>query len=278
MGHEVSVTSLLLAQLGSVIANGGILVHPRIVAWEREPGGKKVKLSQPQAQRALRPETVLTMQRLMRRVLLPGGTAQRLKVPGYAIAGKTGTAQVFDFAHHMYTHKYNASFLGFGPLENPKLVVVVTISPTTGESGFGGAASGPVFEAVTQKAMERLGIPRDMPQDIEDLIAKDKEAKQKEQQKGKKQAAKDVDDTALAALNPPTEEEMQQASGGENITDPNAPKVPNFVGKTVRDVMQEAAASGLDVDLFGDGMARAQTPLAGAALVPGEHISVRFAR
>jgi beta-lactam-binding protein with PASTA domain len=84
---------------------------------------------------------------------------------------------------------------------------------------------------------------------------------------------------------PFTEEEIKEANGdaladGAVVladADPNAPKVPNFVGKTVRDVMQEAASSGLDVNLFGDGLARAQTPPAGAILLPGSHIYVRFA-
>ncbi len=60
--------------------------------------------------------------------------------------------------------------------------------------------------------------------------------------------------------------------------DSNAPKVPDFVGKTVRDVAQEAAATGLDVDLYGEGLARAQNPAAGALLQPGAHVAVRFAR
>ncbi len=272
MGHEISVTSLQLAQLGSVIANGGFLVHPHLLAWKGTQAGEKQFVQYPAPQtRVLQPKTVMTMRQLMRRVLLPGGTAQRLRVPGYAIAGKTGTAQIFDFAHHVYTHRYNASFMGFGPLENPALIVVVTISGTTGVAGFGASASGPVFEKVTMTAMRRLGIARDVPEDIDELIAKEKDKE--------KQKVKESDDVTFAELNPPTLEELQQAMGsGDSVADPNAPKVPNFVGKTIKDVMQEATATGLEVDLFGDGMARAQTPVAGAVLIPGEHIAVRFAR
>jgi cell division protein FtsI (penicillin-binding protein 3) len=199
-------------------------------------------------------------------------------VPGYSIAGKTGTAQIFDFAHHVYTHRYNASFMGFGPIENPAIVVVVTIAGTTGQAGFGGTASGPVFEAVTAKAMQRLSVVRDQPQDIDELMAKEKGAPKDND----KNNVKETDDTALAELNPPTAEEMQQASGNTGneqlVTDSDAPKVPNFVGKTVKDVMQEATATGIEVDLFGDGMARAQSPVPGTVLLPGEHIAVRFAR
>ncbi len=284
MGHEISVTSLQLAQLGSVIANGGFLVRPRLVAWEREQGGPKQIIQLPgRRERVLDAKTVLTMNQLMQRVVMKGGTAEHLKVPGYTIAGKTGTAQIYDFAHRVYTHKYNASFMGFGPVEKPAVVVVVTLSGTTGIAGFGGTAAGPVFEKVTETAMRQLGVVRDLPEDIDELIAK---AKSKG---GAKSDAKETDDVALAELNPPTVEEIRQASGNEAAStteaqaevayvDPNLPKAPDFVGKTMKDVMQEATARGIEVDLFGDGLARAQTPAAGAALLPGSHIAVRFAR
>jgi cell division protein FtsI (penicillin-binding protein 3) len=277
MGHELAVTSVQLAQAGSVIANGGYLVRPRLVSWEREPGGPKEIPPRPERVRALDPHTALTMRMMMRRVVTEkGGTGQHIHVVGYTIAGKTGTAQIYDYAHRVYTHRYNASFLGFAPLQSPSMVVVVTISGTTGLAGYGGTAAGPVFESVMTTGLRRLGVARDVPQDLEELLAKENAAKQKKISKDKDDG-KEPDDVALASLNPPTLEEMQRASG-DSVADPNAPKVPNFVGKTVKDVMQEATATGLEVDLFGDGMAMAQTPPAGAVLTPGEHIAVRFAR
>ncbi len=274
MGHELAVTSVQLAQAGSVIANGGFLVRPRLVAWERIPGGEKQMAQLPTPQRVLNPQTVMEMRMMMRRVVTePGGTGHHLHVAGYTIAGKTGTAQIYDYAHRVYTHRYNASFMGFAPLENPSILVVVTVSGTTGLAGYGGSAAGPVFEGVMATALRRLGVVRDVPEDIDQLMAKKKAAKDKE-------SAKESDDVALAELDPPTPEEMQQAMGGAAnlVADPNAPKVPDFIGKTIKDVMQEATATGIEVDLFGDGLARTQTPVAGAVLLPGEHIAVRFAR
>jgi len=275
MGHEISVTSVQLAQLGSVIANGGFLVHPRLVAWEQTPGQPKeaAKVPAKDPEQVLKPQTVMTMRTLMHRVVMPGGTASRLHVVGYTVGGKTGTAQIFDYAHHIYTHKYNASFLGFAPLENPAVVVVVTISGTTGIAGFGGAAAGPVFERVMSTALRRLGIVRDVPEEIEELIAKQNAAEDKLSKK------KDADaDTVAELSDPPTPEEMEQAAGQAENLDPDAPKVPDFAGKTVKDVMEEAAAEGIEIDMIGDGLARGQTPSAGTLLTPGEHIQVRFAR
>lgn len=273
MGHEISVTSVQLAQLGSVIANGGFLVHPRLVAWTQAPGQPKelTKFPAGDPQQVLEPRTVMTMRRLMHRVVMPGGTASRLHVVGYAVAGKTGTAQIFDYAHHVYTHKYNASFLGFAPLEDPAVVIVVTVSGTTGVAGFGSVAAGPVFERVMGAALRRLGIVRDVPEEVEELLAKQKAAEDKLKKK-------DTDSDTVAGLSVPfTAEEINEAKGSEDDV-PVGPKAPNFVGKTVKTVMEEAAAQGLEVDMLGSGLARAQNPPAGAALAPGAHIQVRFAR
>jgi cell division protein FtsI (penicillin-binding protein 3) len=282
MGHEIAVTSVQLAQMGSVIANGGYLVHPHLVAWLQQPDGEREYPRRPAPAQILRPKTVEVMRAMMRKVMLPPhGTARTLHVAGYALAGKTGTAQIYDFAHRVYTHRYNASFMGFAPLENPSILVVVTINGTTGEAGFGGSASGPVFEKVMETALERFGVARDQPQEIEDLIAKDR-------QQAAKDAAKDgeQDDVTMAEADGPlSSDEIKEAQGGDQTyssaaseSDPDAPKVPDFVGKTVKDVVTEAAADGLEVDMFGSGLARTQTPEPGASLMPGERIRVRFKR
>jgi cell division protein FtsI (penicillin-binding protein 3) len=280
MGHEIGVTSVQLAQMGSVIANGGYLVHPHLVAWRQSPDGEREYVQRPAPVQILRPKTVAIMRGMMRKVMLPPeGTAWRLHVAGYELAGKTGTAQIYDFAHHVYTHKYNASFMGFAPYNNPSILVVVTINGTTGQAGFGGAAAGPVFEKVMQTALQRFGVARDAPDEIEQLIAKEREQALKD---GKDQT--EQDDVEMAEADGPlTADEIKEAEGGESAasgatadSDPDAPKVPNFVGKTIKDVMTEAAADGLDVDMLGSGLARAQTPQPGAALLPGEHIRVRF--
>jgi len=277
MGHEISVTSVQLAQAGSVIANGGFLVHPHLVSWEQAPGEPKVMMKYPAPVKALKPETVMTMRMMMRRVITePGGTAHQLHVAGYTIAGKTGTAQIYDFAHRVYTHKYNASFLGFAPYQNPSIVVVVTVTGTTGQAGYGGWAAGPVFVKITSEALRRMSVPRDVPEEMEQLAERAKKSPQ----------AKESDDVSLAEANPLTPEELRQSLGEtapdgaavDGDVDPNAPKVPNFVGQTVRGVMQLAASDGVDVDMLGDGLARVQNPPAGALLVPGEHIRVRFTR
>jgi cell division protein FtsI (penicillin-binding protein 3) len=278
MGHEISVTSLQLAQMGSVIANGGYLVHPHLVAWEQTPRGPRENVGRPSPERVLAPKTVATMRMMMRRVMTePHGTGHSLHVIGYTVGGKTGTAQIFDYAHRLYTHKYNASFIGFAPINSPSLVVVVTINGTTGEAGFGGTAAGPVFVRLMSSALGRLGVARDAPEEVEEWLAKNKD-------KNKANEPEKDTDTVAELSTPLSLEELSEAEGlearSEEVADadPDALKVPNFVGKTMRDVMQEAAAGGVEVDLFGNGLARGQHPAAGALLIPGERVRVRFAR
>ena len=280
MGHEIAVTSIQLAQAGSVIANGGFLIHPHLVFSKQAPGEAKEIVHFPPPTEVLQPKNVFTMREMMRGVITNvSGTGHRLKVPGYTFGGKTGTAQIFDYKHHVYTHRYNASFLGFAPLVNPSVVVVVTVSGTTGEAGYGGSASGPAFDTVMASALRVTGVQPDMPEELE----KEQLALDKVREKNKPK--NDENDLALADLSEPlTEEDMRQAVGDGGLdgvaaeAQPAGPKVPNFLGKTVRDVVEEAAERGIDVDLLGDGMARAQSLPPGSPFSPGSHVKVRFAR
>ncbi len=271
MGHEISVTSLQLAQMGSVIANGGFLVHPHVMAWEQEANGTRVPVNLPAPVRVIKARTASIMRSMMRRVMEPGGTGQRLHVIGYSVGGKTGTAQIYDYAHRLYTHRYNASFLGFAPLNDPAVLVVVTVSGTTGEAGFGGTAAGPVFVKLMGSALNRTGVPRDAPEQVEQLMAK--------QKKGLDLKPEEPDSDTVAGLDTPfTLQEVAEARGRQDDIDTSVPRIPDFVGKTTRDVLEQATAAGIEVDMVGDGLARTQIPLPGAQLVRGEHVRVRFTR
>ncbi len=280
MGHEVGVTALQLAQACSVIANGGLLVKPRLTMDKA--------VAQPV--RVLKPETAITMRRMMEGVVIKTyGTAHKYaRIPGYTSAGKTGTAQIFDNRTHQYTHYYNASFMGFAPVTNPAIVVVVTVNGTQGLSGYGGPTSAPAFREVTAAALRMLDVPKDLP---ETLPADDGE-----------QA--DENDVAIAglgsALPPPlvqaedalsaddrpalsadaTQDQRTFLAAGnkESGRDLAGPRVPNFQGKSMRDVIQESAALGLPLEFAGAGVARMQFPEPGKILPIGQSIRVQFGR
>jgi cell division protein FtsI (penicillin-binding protein 3) len=201
---------------------------------------------------------------MMEKVVL-AGTGKKAKLDGYSSGGKTGSAQIYDRALRAYTHKYNASFMGFAPVNNPAIVVVVTLN---GASKYGGAVAAPVFKEVAQAALRFLDVPRDLPDAVPSTPVKDDAP---------------VNDLSLAELSLPfaTEEIEQAAVLGPELPPemvPVGPKVPNFKGKTKRQVMEESAALGVRVEIAGAGIARQQEPRPGAVLRPGDRVRVQFAR
>jgi cell division protein FtsI (penicillin-binding protein 3) len=266
MGQEVSVTTLQLAQAASVIANGGLLVRPRLVL---KKGDRVIPPAPPV--RVVKPETAITMRQMMEEVVLHG-SGSRAKLQGYTVGGKTGSAQIFDRAAHHYTHTYNGSFMGFAPLTNPSVAIVVTLNGTHGEGGFGGYAAAPVFQAVATEALRVLDVPKDIPEEaeIKTLMAK----------------GEDLSDLAEADPDSPNILEENDEDGqpapfvGPQLPKPLeiGPKVPNFRGKSLRAVLAEAGARGLTVMPEGSGVARMQSPPPGAVLHEGERIRVQFSR
>ena len=275
MGHEISTTTVQLAQACSAIANGGLLIKPRLILQRQAPGMKAEPQPLHPAKRILKPETSITMRRMMEGVVLHG-TGTRAKLDGYTAGGKTGSAQIFDLVHRVYTHKYNASFIGFAPLTNPAIVVVVTLN---GASKFGGAVAAPVFREVASTALRILDVPRDLPYELPQLA--------------KKEEPEDDYDLAIAEVGGAPDAEMllaatgsaPEGNGSTPVLVPAAypaellgPAVPDFSGKTVRKVIEESAAQGLPVEFTGSGVARGQYPPAGVRLKSGERVRVRFAR
>src|SRR5262249_7392491 len=110
------------------------------------------------------PETAIQMRQMMEGVVLHGTGRGLANLRGYTSGGKTGSAQIYDFKAHVYTHSYNASFLGFAPVADPKIIVAVTLNGTTGgTAGYGGPVAAPVFREVAMSALRMLDVPKDLP-------------------------------------------------------------------------------------------------------------------
>jgi cell division protein FtsI (penicillin-binding protein 3) len=276
MGHEISVTAMQLARACSVIANGGLMVKPKLILKRQQAGQPMEEEKSERPVRIIKPETAFTMRRMMEGVVvLPYGTGHRTaRLDGYSSAGKTGSAQIYDYAARHYTKTYNASFMGFAPVTNPAIVVVVTLNGTTGVAGFGGAAAGPVFRAVAMEALRVLDVPKDIP-DMEPAA---------EDETGDDDVRIAANDVAIAGVGdpPPAEEAedapVQVAAEKPKPAEVKGPRVPNFQGMTMRAVIEEASARGLPVALDGRGVARLQVPSPGAVLPPGGKVRVVFAR
>src|SRR5262249_14800192 len=153
--------------------------------------------------------------------------------------------------------------MGFAPVTNPAIVVVVTLNGTHGSSGWGGAAAAPVFRTVATEALRVLDVPKDLPDQPVVQVARNDA---------------DDNDLAIADLGSGEQPLLDEESETPSDTPLTGPKVPDFKGMNMRTVFAEAAARGLTVLADGSGVARSQTPPPGAALRPGERIRVQFAR
>jgi cell division protein FtsI (penicillin-binding protein 3) len=154
IGQGLSVTPIQMTTAYAAIANGGILRPPRLVL---EEGGTPA--SPPRGHRVISKETAGQLTQMLEGVLAPGGTASEVSVPGYTLAGKTGTAEVaVDGGYSDW--KYVASFVGFAPAHNPRLLVAVVVDQPQG-SYYGGVVAAPAFGEIARFALPYLEIPPD---------------------------------------------------------------------------------------------------------------------
>jgi cell division protein FtsI (penicillin-binding protein 3) len=153
-GQSISVTTLQATQVYATIANGGVRVQPHIVKGVTGPDGVVQPTELAEAQRVVSEETADTLVKMLESAVADG-TGGSAAVPGYRIAGKTGTSQAWAANGQI---KNVASFIGIAPADDPRLVVnVVLYDPKT--SIYGGAVAAPVFSQVTGHALEYLGVP-----------------------------------------------------------------------------------------------------------------------
>ena len=154
IGQGVSVTPMQMASAYSAIANGGLLRPARIV---RKVDGRPTPT--PRGRRVISAKTALALRIMLKGVLAPGGTASEASVAGYELAGKTGTANKVEETTGEYSlERYIASFVGFAPAENPRLLVTVMVDEPKGAI-YGGEVAAPAFQSIMQFALPYLRIP-----------------------------------------------------------------------------------------------------------------------
>src|SRR4051794_4940843 len=155
IGMGLSVTPMQMATAYAAIANGGVLRSPHIVS---QVGTRHV--AEPAGRRVIDEGTAASLRRMLEGVLGPGGTASGAAIPGYQLAGKTGTANKVDpTTGESSETKYVSSFVGFAPAAHPRLLAAVMVDePSTG-SIFGGTVAAPAWKQITEFALGYLKIP-----------------------------------------------------------------------------------------------------------------------
>jgi cell division protein FtsI (penicillin-binding protein 3) len=282
MGQEIGVTPIQLVTAVSAIANGGYLHKPYIISEIRK--GDQLLLSsdaqQPEPRQVLRPETSATIRRLMEGVILSAhGTGKTARLDGWTAAGKTGTAQKIDPNTGRYSRtQYIASFTGFAPINNPAVTILVSLDSPVGEHE-GGQVSAPIFKRVAEQVLPYLDVPRDVP-----VTAKLIQASYRNED------LSETPDTSLDDFNPLDFNFAPEQPAPKSATKPE-PKlpgitvaldeggdiaVPDFHGKTAREVTETCLRLGLNPVLIGSSLAQDQSPVPGARVRRGAKITVRF--
>ena len=147
IGQGIAVTPLQMSAAYGAIANGGVLKRPYVVAGE---GGK--------GERVISKRTSAQVTKMLEGVLAAGGTASEAAIPGYTLAGKTGTAEKANPAGGYFKDKYIASFIGFAPAINPRLLVSVMVDEPKGAI-YGGVVAAPAFQKILAFALPYMRIP-----------------------------------------------------------------------------------------------------------------------
>jgi cell division protein FtsI/penicillin-binding protein 2 len=284
MGQQVGVTPLQMITAVSSVANGGLLYKPHVVQ-EIKRGDQDIPLegaSVPmEPKRAIRPETAATLRSLMEGVILHG-TGKKARLDGWTAAGKTGTAQKIDPATGRYSARnVIASFTGFAPINNPAVIILVSIDSPAGYPHDGATVSAPAFKNIAEQVLAYLNVPRDVPVNPQ-LI-------QTEYQKNSAAEDTSLDDLSATDLSiqPDPSEEVANADA-EKMAAPKSPEVmvaadeggdievPDFTGKTMRQVTEDCLRVGLNPVLIGTQLALQQVPSAGAKVRRGTKVTVQF--
>jgi cell division protein FtsI/penicillin-binding protein 2 len=152
LGQGLSVTPVQMMAAYAALANGGVLREPRLI---ERIDGEEVETDE--GERVIRPEVAAQVREMLEGVLAPGGTASEVSVPGYTLSGKTGTAEVAEDGGYSET-KFVASFMGFAPSSNPRLLVGVIVDQPQGDY-YGGTVAAPAFGEIASFALPYLGVP-----------------------------------------------------------------------------------------------------------------------
>jgi cell division protein FtsI (penicillin-binding protein 3) len=282
MGQEIGVTPIQLITAVSAIANGGLLIKPHVVQQIKR--GEQVlptpaSLSAAEPRRAIRPETAATLRRLMEGVVLHG-TGPLARLDGWTAAGKTGSAQKIDPATGRYSPtQLIASFTGFAPISNPAVTILISLDSPVGLHE-GGQVAAPVFKRIAEQVLSYLDVPRDVP-----LNPRLIQAAYKRQMAGEAASLEDFSPTDFsgqpdappAASNQAEPEPKSHAPEVTMAADEGGDiAVPDFSGKTMREVTEMCLRLGLEPLLVGTNLAVEQRPEAGTVVRRGAKVTVQF--
>jgi len=253
-GQGISISPVQLITAFSSIANDGVLMKPHLVKTIFDDRGKIIKEFHPESRgEIITRSTANQVTSILKTVVEKGGTGENAFIPGFKIAGKTGTAQKVDQQTRQYSkNKETGSFIGFLPADDPKLAMIVIIDEPQGIS-YGGTVAAPVFKEAASHIIRYLNIP---PNKGHTTIAKHRPDTNIHQEK--------------TAIN---HTYFKKVSLNEQHISDN---IPNFSGLSIRDVLRMAEELDLTIEIAGSGKATGQYPPPGNIIESNRRCWVKF--
>lgn len=255
MGYQVGVTPLQMAAAVSAVANGGELVQPRAVrAVIRDR--KRLPVPRKVLNRAISANTAATLTQIMEDVV-DRGTGERAKIPGYTVAGKTGTAKKLVGGSYRGHSDYNVSFVGFVPSRKPVFAIVVVVDSPHRVSPYGGVVAAPIFQKIAATALRHYAVPQsiDAPEPL--LASRPRET---------------TEQPASGPMTPPRIVPLGGSPSGA------ATVFPDLAGMSARDALRVLAQLGLTARLQGTGVVVQQYPPAGEPIDSASTVVLRLDR
>jgi cell division protein FtsI/penicillin-binding protein 2 len=243
MGYQVGVTPLQMVTAVSSIANRGELVEPRVIRAVYH-GNRRYGVHPKIVRRTVSADTAAVLTGIMESVV-ERGTAKAAQIPGYTIAGKTGTATKLVNGNYSNSD-YNASFVGFLPSHTPAVAIIVVIDSPHAGPYTGGLISAPIFRRIAEATLRHLGIGPTLNPAPPVIVARHDEAS------GVQTAAPETAGPVVSF-----------------VTDGAPPAMPDLSGMSAREAMRKLTTVGLTARISGDGFVVSQDPPAGARLEPG---------
>jgi cell division protein FtsI (penicillin-binding protein 3) len=250
-GQEVGVTALQMAMAAGAVANGGYLMKPLVVKQIENANGDVVKQFKPEVvRRVLEPQTVDVLTDVLTTVVKEG-TGRHAQIPGFVVAGKTGTAQKIDASGHYSMVDHVASFVGMVPARHPAYVVLVSLDTPRGVRNEGGDVAAPVFAKVAEFALRQGAVASDDPERV-------------------LRVSTDGPPTFTPASYRPGASAASASTTAASAAPPAEPGLmPDLRGQPAREAALAAASRGLIVELKGSGRVTAQSPLPGTEIERG---------
>lgn len=283
IGYEVMVTPLQLALAYSAIANGGVLMEPMLIREVRDIDGRVVRRFEPQAAHHVFSEATCATLRTMLTAVVDSGTAMTARVPGFSIAGKTGTAKKYDAAIGSYARRYIGSFAGMAPADDPRIVGVVVIDDPSAGSYYGGLVAAPVFREVVMDLRRLTHGPLDpttapvaaRPPVVAAITAPDlrllppREAEKRLAEYGL-HARFEGAGARVLSQSPAAGEPVERGAAVVAFLAPPADSagrvLPNLVGLTVREAQRRLSLRQVSARFTGSGIVVRQEPAPGSPL------------